>query len=313
MNIWLLALHLAQLVHKLFGLSDESRLFLAMSKPGLESSIEYKQIQVSECLQFDASEVLNAIAITPEHENLNILVHPTPVYISDAEEVVRKLYELSPAEKCINYTVYLEDPRKLKRQQRLAALNPKPVQHLCKDECKPQLGDYSVVAVGGTFDHLHIGHKVLLSMAAYSASFKVIVGITVDSLLVNKQYAEYLETFEQREATVKAFIRSLKPDMLIETYPLDNMFGPTTGIKKIDALVVSKETREGANFVNDARKKLNWPALDIIEIGLIDAKVGKLSSTQIRESIATATATANANSTGNSTGNSTVETTPTAN
>lgn len=35
-----------------------------------------------------------------------------------------------------------------------------------------------VVALGGTFDHLHAGHKILLSMAAWIASTKLIVGIT---------------------------------------------------------------------------------------------------------------------------------------
>lgn len=37
---------------------------------------------------------------------------------------------------------------------------------------------YPVVALGGTFDHLHAGHKILLSMAAWIATRKVIVGTT---------------------------------------------------------------------------------------------------------------------------------------
>ena len=37
---------------------------------------------------------------------------------------------------------------------------------------------YPVVALGGTFDHLHAGHKILLSMGAWIASEKLIVGIT---------------------------------------------------------------------------------------------------------------------------------------
>ena len=37
---------------------------------------------------------------------------------------------------------------------------------------------YPVVILGGTFDHLHAGHKILLSMAAWIATRKVIVGIT---------------------------------------------------------------------------------------------------------------------------------------
>lgn len=37
---------------------------------------------------------------------------------------------------------------------------------------------HPVVALGGTFDHLHAGHKILLSMGAWIASEKLIVGVT---------------------------------------------------------------------------------------------------------------------------------------
>ncbi len=37
---------------------------------------------------------------------------------------------------------------------------------------------YHVSAMGGTFDHLHAGHKILLSMAAWITSEKLIVGMT---------------------------------------------------------------------------------------------------------------------------------------
>jgi pantetheine-phosphate adenylyltransferase len=37
---------------------------------------------------------------------------------------------------------------------------------------------FPVVALGGTFDHLHAGHKILLSMAAWITAEKIIVGVT---------------------------------------------------------------------------------------------------------------------------------------
>ena len=43
---------------------------------------------------------------------------------------------------------------------------------------------YPVVALGGTFDHLHPGHKILLSMSAWIAHEKIIVGVT-GTCLVN--------------------------------------------------------------------------------------------------------------------------------
>jgi hypothetical protein len=37
---------------------------------------------------------------------------------------------------------------------------------------------FPVTAMGGTFDHLHAGHKILLSMSAWITSEKLIVGMT---------------------------------------------------------------------------------------------------------------------------------------
>lgn len=39
-------------------------------------------------------------------------------------------------------------------------------------------GSYEVSALGGTFDHLHAGHKILLTMAASITTRKLIVGVT---------------------------------------------------------------------------------------------------------------------------------------
>jgi hypothetical protein len=47
---------------------------------------------------------------------------------------------------------------------------------------------YPVTALGGTFDHLHAGHKILLSMAAYITSQKLIVGITGTYQIRHKKF-----------------------------------------------------------------------------------------------------------------------------
>jgi phosphopantetheine adenylyltransferase len=76
------------------------------------------------------------------------------------------------------------------------------------------------VAVGGTFDHLHIGHKLLLTMFAFtlgrrqpsSSSSKpsiLTVGITGDALLVNKKYSEHLESWKRRQESTHDFLSSL--------------------------------------------------------------------------------------------------------
>jgi phosphopantetheine adenylyltransferase len=74
---------------------------------------------------------------------------------------------------------------------------------------------HRVVAVGGTFDHLHAGHKLLLTATALMLQpssteapldRRLIVGITGDELLKNKKYAEQLEDWDQREQAVINFL-----------------------------------------------------------------------------------------------------------
>lgn len=77
---------------------------------------------------------------------------------------------------------------------------------------------HHVVAVGGTFDHLHAGHKLLLTATALllqprstplEAGGRIIVGITGDALLQNKKYAEYLGSWKERQNDVVDFLLSV--------------------------------------------------------------------------------------------------------
>jgi phosphopantetheine adenylyltransferase len=72
--------------------------------------------------------------------------------------------------------------------------------------------------VGGTFDHLHAGHKLLLTATALllqpasnaaTAHRRLIVGITGDELLKNKKFAEYLGSWIQRQEDVVDFLLSI--------------------------------------------------------------------------------------------------------
>jgi phosphopantetheine adenylyltransferase len=76
------------------------------------------------------------------------------------------------------------------------------------------------VAVGGTFDHLHIGHKLLLTMFAFILGRRdtlaqeqkhsvLTVGITGDALLQNKKYADQLESWKSRQEATHDFLSSI--------------------------------------------------------------------------------------------------------
>jgi pantetheine-phosphate adenylyltransferase len=106
---------------------------------------------------------------------------------------------------------------------------------------------FPVVALGGTFDHLHAGHKILLSMAAWITASKLIVGITDDALLTRKAHAAVLEPLPCRAAAVRAFLAAFKPGLEADIVPISDVYGPTGWDANIQGLVVSKETADGAN------------------------------------------------------------------
>ncbi|KAK7020496.1 CTP-transf-like domain-containing protein [Favolaschia claudopus] len=161
----------------------------------------------------------------------------------------------------------------------------------------PQLPSvFPVVALGGTFDHLHAGHKILLSMAAFIASTKLIVGVTSDTLLTRKAHAAVLEPLPVRVSAVHAFLALFKPGLERDIVPISDVYGPTGWDANIQALVVSKETADGARAIATHRAAHDLPALQTFTIDVISAsstnlsdadadvlKKTKMSSTYIRE------------------------------
>jgi cytidyltransferase-like protein len=76
---------------------------------------------------------------------------------------------------------------------------------------------YDCVAVGGTFDGLHFGHRKLLTLAISSLhplTGKLTIGITKDEMLKKKKYAEYIPTLQQRMNGVQSFLHRLAPGIL---------------------------------------------------------------------------------------------------
>lgn len=150
-----------------------------------------------------------------------------------------------------------------------------------------QFESVPVVAVGGTFDHLHDGHKILLTVSAFLTSKTLIVGVTGAELLKNKKYAEYMQTYDQRVENVNSFIHSVKPSLIPTIYEINDVCGPTVQIEDINALVVSLESAKGGEYVNAKRRELGWKELDVYIIGVVGSDnessfANKLSSTDYR-------------------------------
>jgi pantetheine-phosphate adenylyltransferase len=141
---------------------------------------------------------------------------------------------------------------------------------------------YLLAALGGTFDRFHTGHQTLLSHA-FGCADTVIVGITTDDFILEKDLSHLIEPFEKRRQAVLDYAAKLKREHDIQIVPLKDIFGPTLTDQKIDCLVVSPLTEKGAYLINTERTKQSLSQLPIevcqVELSSDDLAI---SSTRIR-------------------------------
>jgi cytidyltransferase-like protein len=79
--------------------------------------------------------------------------------------------------------------------------------------------------MGGTFDHLHLGHRLLLSQAAILTKTTLHCGVTSESLLSSKAYKEYMEPLHVRMEAVSSFLRAFNPKLKINVFELIDTAG----------------------------------------------------------------------------------------
>ncbi|KPI87413.1 hypothetical protein ABL78_3497 [Leptomonas seymouri] len=143
---------------------------------------------------------------------------------------------------------------------------------------------YHYVAVGGTFDHFHSGHKVLLSTAALYTLGKLRVGVTDAALLTRKKFAESLQPMEWRMNYVAQFLKKMRPDLDVELTVITEVSGGTDSIGEIEALVVSPETASALPKINEMRAANGGlPPMVEIQIPQVQSPDGEMvSSTVLR-------------------------------
>ena len=142
---------------------------------------------------------------------------------------------------------------------------------------------FNLVAMGGTFDIIHVGHLTLIEKAT-SISEKVIIGLTSDSLAA-KNGKTITNNFEQRLLNLEKILNEKFPGNLFEIAALNDDFGPAVMEGDVDALVVSEETSKKGDTLNIMRKEQNLNPVEIIIVPMKKASDGdRISSTRIRNS-----------------------------
>ncbi|MBQ2652236.1 MAG: phosphopantetheine adenylyltransferase [Methanobrevibacter sp.] len=135
---------------------------------------------------------------------------------------------------------------------------------------------YNKVAVGGTFDKFHDGHKKLLS-TAFEIADNVEIGVTSDAFGGLKGD---IDSCTIRMKNLKSFFRDYSNFIIV---PLDDPYGTTIYDSDFDAIVVSEETEPTAVEINKIRVSKGMDPIDIVVVSFVLAYDGTpISSTRIR-------------------------------
>ncbi len=135
------------------------------------------------------------------------------------------------------------------------------------------------VALGGTFEPLHEGHKKLIDVAIKLGGRDITIGITSDKMA--RARIRSVLPFSIRAENVRQYILrkyGFEPEIVKITDP----YGKTLEVD-FDYLVVSPETYEMALRINEKRLELGKRKIRIVKVDWVLAEDGKpISSTRIK-------------------------------
>lgn len=141
---------------------------------------------------------------------------------------------------------------------------------------------FKIVAVGGTFDEFHRGHRALLE-TAFGVGKRVLIGLCTDDFVEKMGKPHEIAPFAVRLEELKGFLRKHGWLERAEIVPLYNPYGPALADKQIEAIVVSLETEPRAREINEKREIANLRPLEVIVIDMVLAENrDPISTTGIR-------------------------------
>ncbi len=133
--------------------------------------------------------------------------------------------------------------------------------------------------VGGTFDRLHAGHRLLLNAACKNAD-SVEIHITSDLMAEGKSH--FVQSFDDRMNELHDWATGIS-GCKISVHQLNDDYGPAPHHSNADAIVATPETIGMCHTINEERIKNGFSKLHIIEVMHLDGvEGGIISSSAIR-------------------------------
>lgn len=142
---------------------------------------------------------------------------------------------------------------------------------------------FAVVAVGGTFDRFHAGHRRLLE-TAFEMGGRVLIGLTSDQLVQELRKTHPVATYGERERGLISFLVERGCMTRAKIVPLYDSYGLTTTDPSIEALVVTPETEASVSEINSTRlTKRLMPIKSVVVAEVLADDLKPISSTRIRK------------------------------
>ena len=141
---------------------------------------------------------------------------------------------------------------------------------------------FNEVAIGGTFDVLHRGHKILLR-TAFRAGDQVLIGLSRNGFVRRLVKNHRVDSYPKRKRELISFLKKERLLDRAKIIPLDDPYGPTIKDSTVRALVVSRMTKKMADKINKIRRRRGLKPLSVVSIGMVVAEdFEPISSTRIR-------------------------------